>query len=321
MSKKDHGPYSKICLAIKDINGGKRDYFGSRELIKELKKQDKLNSTFDEKGITNNLESLLKEFITVLENPKLEKYKYFRKYWLYNTNNFTLCYKRYIYELGAYFCDEKEITEKEEKSFYNFPLFFKKACTKFNIEPYASMDEEELNIFLNNYLDLSNKDLFHPNLTHSRKTTHDSRFVERTIYNSITSKKAWLVSKNGDGYGYDILVFDKSNEKEKLIEVKTCYDDDKFRLSRLEHKIMLESSDLPNTEYFIYKYKYSNNSLYAYRYDKEHNILVDINDENHICIIEGYMDYERERRIPMAPRIKFMCTPKYLGKDKSLLYK
>ena len=47
MSKKHHGPYSKICMAISDINGGKRNFYDSRRLIKNLKDTGELNNLFD----------------------------------------------------------------------------------------------------------------------------------------------------------------------------------------------------------------------------------------------------------------------------------
>ena len=329
MSRKHHGPYSKICLAIREINNGKRDFYFSRRLIKNLKAKGELNNLFDEKEITKNFEELLREFLTVLENPNLKNYKYFRKFWLYNKNNFTLCCKKYDYELGAYFSDNNEIDINE--NFNNFPWLFKKACSKFEIEPYASMSEEELTIFLNDYLDLADKDLMHPNLSRSsnsgyksfsdRTAMYHSKNVEKAIYNSIKKDKAWLVSRNGDGYGYDIIVYKKKEHKERLIEVKSSLNDDSFRLSRLEHKLMFESSNLPNTEYLICKYNETTKKFFVYKYDKEQNILVDIKDKNHICSIEGYMDYERESRTPSKPRIKFMCTPKYLDNKKSLLLK
>ena len=312
----DHGPYGNICLAIRYLNHGEnRDFGRSRQLVRRLKANNELNTFFDERGVSKGFETLLREFINIMEKGKAAKYKYYRKYWLYNYNNFTKCAIKYNYEFGAYFLDKNEITKEDERNFNSFPWLFKHACMYYDIEPYASMDEEELRIYLNDYVDLSNKRIIHPNMNKSYK--REGQSAERYVYRQFNKNKTWLVAENGDGYGYDILHISKKDNLETLIEVKNS--ESVFRLSRLERKVMYESADLENTEYLIYNFEKGNLSIY--KYDKERNILVDINNENHICTIEAYMDYERENRQPKQPRIRFLCTPMYLEEKKILKLK
>ena len=103
----------------------------------------------------------------------------------------------------------------------------------------------------------------------------------------------------------------------KDIKIKATFDNDSFILTRFEHKVMLETSDIEHSEYYIYKVNKSVGSLTIFKYDKEHNVLVDINGENHICVIEGYFMHEREEKTCKYPRIKFRCIPKQLNKDKT----
>lgn len=324
----DRGIYSSICMAIRQLNGNQdRDFDKSRKLMKDLKASGQLDFFFDKYNVPENFGQILDGFINIMEKPKLKDYKYYRKYCLYNFSAFTKCFIKYYYEFGVYFSDNKEITHEEEKSYSNFPLFFKKACIRYGKEPYASMDEDELRIFLNDYLDISGTRLISPNFNRSANAPNYVRNAKVEVYNLFQGNK-WLAAHYGDGYGYDILRLVKKDNKEILIQVKSCMDDDSFRLSRYEHKVMVEASNLPNSEYLIYKYNYTHskvtnrdvpNSLYIYRFDKERHVLVDINDENHICEIQGYMDYEREGRNSKWPRIRFKCIPKYLNKKKLTL--
>lgn len=313
MLKKGSIPYKIISGVINNIRGNEEN---SRDIFIELKKDGQLETIFNNLGVIENYEILLNEFINILEKPKIEKCKYYKKYWLQNGSNFLDCSIKYYYELNAYFFDNNIITYEDTKDFKNFPLFFKKICTYYNKEPYASMEIEELRNFLSNYVDMSNEKIISPNRARSFNGTKESKLAEKTIYNSFNSHRAILVSEQGNGYGYDILTIDKKEMKETLIEVKTGYKGSYFRLSRLEHKVMLDAANLPNTEYLIYKCDVKKNSMVIYKYDKENNILVDINDENNICEIFGYMDYEREDRVTNGPRIKFFCIPKKLENKK-----
>lgn len=332
MSKKsvnpDRGIYSGICMAIRQLNGNQdREIEKSKKLMKDLKANGQIEYFFNKYKLTENLEKLLDSFINIMEKPKLEQYKYYRKYCLYNFSSFVKCYLRYYYEFGVYFSDNKEINREEEKTFTNFPRFFKKVCMYYGKEPYASMEENELRIYLNEYVDLAGTKIISPNYNRSPNAPSFVKNAKIETYNKIGGN-SFLAAHYGDGYGYDILRIRKNSKKEVLIQVKSCMNDHTFRLSRYEHKVMVEATKLPNSEYFIYKYNYGYDrekhadvvkSLNIYRYDSENNILVDINDENNICEIQAYMDYEREGRKSTWPRIRFKCIPTTRDKKELIL--
>ena len=67
----------------------------------------------------------------------------------------------------------------------------------------------------------------------------------------------WVSRYYGDGYGFDILSYDYSQNKEKLIEVKSGLSEN-FVLTENELNVMLKCH-LNNADYYIYKYYYDTN--------------------------------------------------------------
>ncbi len=309
--------YTRIKDTLKSLYFEGEDYIQKRERIEALKKSGKLDIIFKEK-ILDDFKEILKEFISLIESPDLEDYHYYRKYLICNANKFVRCASRFKCEFNVFFNNEELTNDEIRDKFGGFPNFFKNSCKLFNIEPYASMDIEELHKLLLECVNLAaDKKLIDPNKNRTNSPFNGSIFAKNLVLKKLNSNRLIEVMDYGDGYGYDILLIDEPDKKEKLIKIKSSYDNDSFILTRYEHKIMLETCDIEHSDYYIYKVNKSVGSLSIFKYDKEHNILVDINDENHICVIEGYFTHEREGRASKYPRIKFKCLQKRLNKDKT----
>ena len=98
----------------------------------------------------------------------------------------------------------------------------------------------------------------------------------------------WVSRYYGDGFGFDVLTFDKSTQKEKLIEVKTGHYDD-FVLTNNEYSVMEESSK-HNADYYIYKYTYNKNDnmIYIKKFKHVNNGIVIFDEEKYDFY--SYMD-------------------------------
>lgn len=289
-------------------NGGR-----SFERINELKNTNVLDMAIE----TNNLHAYIKElildFINILDDPTLEKYPYTKKIKIYNMELFKV-FNLYGYELSSYF--------NNTNAYRNFPLFIKSAAIKFGIIKYADMPINELDSLLNSYVDLvhqinvnshryevlvmlryfDNKNKYDNYESKKNKNKLDfndindlfiasedhTYILENSLLYGTNCRASWVARYFGDGYGYDILSYDRETLKEKLIEVKSGYGNN-FKLTKNEHKTMVEATNNSNCEYYIYKYTRNaiNNNIYLtiYKYDKEKDLLVDINNKNNICTL------------------------------------
>ena len=320
----EHKEYNEIKDAFKNLYKGEVNDRKKRRVITKIKETGYLEKFIEENNISTNLETIVKEFVRLMNKPKNQKYPNTIRFNLYTFNDLPRCFLRHYYELGAYFCENKQLEKEDFKTFSRFDWFFKKACQRYNIEPYASMDEAELYALLNDYLCMQRKKIGNPCLKYPVEAQDINQIAEEKTYERFNRRTTYLLSKYGDGFGYKINYKDKSNEKEYLIEVKASKNKTSFNLSRYEHKLMYETADLPNTEYLIYKYCFTTDPetnedivkfLDIYRYDKKRNILVDVYDENHICLIRPYFDYERDYG---RQRVRFSCEPKWLSKERTL---
>ena len=305
--------YIDIHSSIRKLYSSKNIPNSAKEaFIKEMKATGELDQYFEKEDITEKIEVLLRSFVEALESPKSKPYKYFKKFCLSNFQFFGRLYSNFNYELGAFLTEGTEITEADEKLFKSFPHVFKRACEKFNIEPYASMDPEELHLFLSDYVDMAGYRLVMPEPSSCNRSDVTEQLIEH-VFNNIKGSKKYNATKFGNGYGYCIIHRDKKHGKEFLITVKAASRDD-FYINRVEYKVMRDAASLPNTEYFVVKYdcSYTNssarvNSHQVYRYDIERNVLVDVKDPSNIRRLDAEFEYKREGRIVEVPRVRFKC--------------
>ena len=122
--------------------------------IKDLKITGGLNYYFEKNEIDQKFKIILDRFISIL-NDNLSGLPYSRRFLANTYSELTTIFLRYGYSFGAYLNKNIIIFPENNKLFIRFPLFFKCACEKYNIEPYASMDEVELKDKLSQYVDIS----------------------------------------------------------------------------------------------------------------------------------------------------------------------
>lgn len=319
----EHNEFNEIKATFRNIYKGVIDDRKRKRVLTKIKETGDLEKYIEESNVSNDFEILLNGFIHSMDKPKNQNYPNYIRFVLNAFSDLPKCFAKFNYEFGAYFCDHKELTDEDFINFTRFDWFFKNACKKYDIEPYASMEEKELYKLLNDYLYLQQRKLANPCFKHPDDMPELNKKAIQMTYERFNKRKTSLVSNFGDGFGYSILYRDKEKVKEYLIEVKASYKNS-FKLSRNEHKMMYESADLPNTEYLIYKYNFTKDErtnedvvefLNIYKFDKKRNVLVDIYDEKHICLINPSMDFERDNG---RQRVKFLCEHKYLGKNKTL---
>lgn len=155
-------------MSYLNANGGR-----SYQRIRDLKFNGTLIYDFNVKNISKDFRTILLEFIEMLNNPVLNKYPFSRKIQLFNFNDFINCFCCYGYEFGVYFNNNILIKPENNKSFFTFPLFFKEACKRYNIEPYSSMETYEIRDILKKYIDINGR--MNPN---SRADRNNSEYEE-----------------------------------------------------------------------------------------------------------------------------------------------
>ena len=303
-------------------------YGRSFEKMDSLKKENKLNKLLEYFRIDKSFKSIFTDFIKILNSPLLENYPEYKKIKLYENDLFD-CFIHYGYELSLYF-DNKE-------AYRNFPLFFHTVCKKYNIDKYSNMSLKEIDLELNKYIDMEhginpnshkydvmvvlksimNKDKY--NMYYNNRSLLDeqdimfigseeyTRDYEDFFLKFNNNKSIWVSKEYGDGYGYDILSYEMSNDKEKLIEVKSGQTMD-FTLTKNEYKKMLEVSESEKDNYYIYKYTNINKDIpdmYIYKYDKENDVLVD--EDNNIVLTltpNQYYDQNKKRVVEFYATVK-----------------
>ena len=298
-------------------NGGR-----SHDRIRELKDSGYLDNILESSKVIDDVKKLVIEFTNILDDKVLDTYVFTKKLKLYD-NNLFLYFNAYGYELSAYF--------NNYNAYRNFPLFLKSACIKFGIDKYANMDIDKLDELLNNNIDLLH--WYNPNRNedevevmmkyYDNKEKYDNYFIKKnnnildlfdiddfyilaedytciyedSILKQYGLKSTWVAKDYGDGYGYDVLSYDPFTRREKVIEVKSGLSMN-FTLTKNEYKTLNKACD-NYSDYYVYKYYYDVTSkklyFYIFKYDKDKEIFVDINNPNNICRIEPNMYFDKEK--------------------------
>lgn len=310
MSTIEYENIKKIMHNSKELLGAKYDMLFNSKLLGIL------DAYFIESELDQNLKTILNDFIMILESEEYNKYPNYKKFCLYTNNDFVKCYLDYSFPISMYINESEELTEENTVSCYQFPLFFKELCVRYDIEPYASMDINDIDHLLCNNLNIIHEPagirkghkiplkgvrVVNANYSEESVTEYNDyydpekrcnmqpRIIECVRAEEISlslidkGRKIW-VSRCGPGYGYDILNID--GETENLIEVKTSSNEDgTFFISKNEKRMMHQIEKSPNTNYFIHVYQYNIESEHLesempeiYKYDKENHVLVNIKD-------------------------------------------
>ena len=319
--------YNELSESIKRITGVDKNI----ARIYKLKSSGKLNKEF-RKYVYENFKIILKDFIQALDDPELAKKPYYRKVYLYNENNYIDCFIHYGYELSTWLNKEKYITPENNKSYFNFPQFFRDSCRRCGItNKYTKMSDQELDLFLGDCIDLIHEKSLH--IRKDRDTVEDEINVaihtiggkdyeyDEYSYDELKNdtNRVFLINRDyGQGYGFDVLVVDE--EKEELVKVVKTDDNNFFRLTRTDYKVMNDTLNRPNSFYTIRRYNKINNLYFylysnTYKFDKERMLLVDIKDSNNICKIEPRIGFNKTGTM----KIEFFCTPETLKENKKLV--
>ena len=305
--------YIKMADSIKLLYGEEER---PHKVLRELKSTGELNKYFDETNIMKDFERILRDFISIVEDPNARKLPYYTSFCLYSFNSLLKVYSKFYFDFGLYFSPNAKPSNEEGMKFRSFVSFFRNACKKFEIEPYAHMNEETLHIFLRDFVVMSGNAVADLTKFQYKEKSKWYAAAEQETYdlNKCNNDRCfWVTRDYGELFGYNFLIHRRTGQEE-LIGVKSSVDGDSFPLSRYERKVMYESADCPNTSYLIYKFKYTKSlgelkqtSLNIYRYDKENNVLVDVDDEDNICTIDAGLDFKRDKG---RQRIIFYCYPK-----------
>ena len=292
-------------------NGGR-----SHDRINELMNSKELHKLIEDNSINIDFKYIFFEFINILDNPSLNRYPFTRKIELYK-NDLFYCFNRYSYEFSAYFNDLS--------SYRNFPLFVQSAARKYGIEKYANMNINDLDMLLDNYVDMNKR--YNPNNNVNEAMVIIKSFDNMNKYDNYEKKKRmnklnlkdiddfyifaeentciiennqlhnnslWVSKYYGDGYGFDVISYDSINYRERLIEVKSGTSNN-FTITKNEYNIMRKASTFETCDYLVYKFTrgliHDDINHTVYRYDKDNDILVDINDCSNICRL-NYIEYD-----------------------------
>lgn len=328
--------YKRISKAIVVALGPSKRYNRTAENIKKQKESGALDYKF-KKFVKPDFKILLKGFINILEDPSLKNKPNYRRILLYTENDFLKLFESYSFELGSWLTKETDLTPDNNRSFFNFPLFFKESCRKCNINKYAIMSEEELDILLSNSIDLKHTQSIVPRkdrniiekeikvVTHTMSPSMNmyNTLAEEYSYNGLinSNDKVIRVSRDcGSGYGFDLLSV--NDDREDIITIKACDNMESFLLSKTEYNAMIKACNESNTNYYIHKYLFVKDEktyrlFNIYEYDKSNNVLVDVKDDSNICNIERKEFYGKNGIL----KTRYVCTPvnfKYVKEDHSL---
>lgn len=290
-------------------NGGR-----SHNRINEMYASGELEKVFNHFNLDDIIRNELLLFVRLIFDKNIEYYPATKSLYLYNTDILKI-FDYYSYEVGTRFDDSD--------SYHRLPRFIKSGLLKYGIV----CDFNELDKRIYKYLDINTKyDLnrnreeqdillkqkqsyidynYYLDMIKSGKFTLNDRntffiFSELFTFNNETSlldgsefHPLWVAKDYGDGYGYDILSYDKSNNREKAIEVKSTRVDS-FSLTKNEYNALKRFKDYKYVDYFIYQYDY-NKGVSRYQYDYSNDVLRNIGTNDIVELEEDIIHDEVKR--------------------------
>lgn len=331
--------YERIERKIELILGNNKRFDRTPKKIYTVKNRGILDSIFN-KAIKEEFKEMLIGFIDILEEPTLTNTPNYRRVLAYTENDYLKLFESFGFEIGTWLTKTKNIDASNNKSFFNFPLFFKESCRKCSIPRYFTMSEEDIEKILTKTIDLRHCKSLVPRkdreniedeinvVMHPISTTmndYNKRGISSTcswLARNMKDAKVLRVSEDfGEGYGFDALAV--IDGREALAVVKADDSNESFILSKNEYDMMTRSVRQPYTSFTIHKYLYNidnkNECLMhtVYGYDSENEVLVDIEDDTNICNIER-KEFTGKNG---AKKVRYICTPvkfKYVKEDHTL---
>ena len=280
--------------------------------LKNMQLEGKLEELLKKIETANTIKYEIQEFFSILDNSYYDDKPTYKKEELYKCGLIDT-FDLFDHILSLYIGDEY--------LFGNFPLFLIYAARKYEIPKYKDISFEEMfKILLDNidlkkiyYNDYYRKQMIMPQPKKKEKYAngktkydiyHDIRIEEVDCYDAtafsvaaeedifneefnyhcfIPESKVRHTSKElGDGFGYDVFLYDAEENKEKLIEVKSTRTWN-FELTENEIKVMRNTRNQPNTDYYLYIYDSvpERNDMYRLilKYNKEKDLFDTISAE------------------------------------------
>ena len=276
--------YSELS-AIRDTINSNHEY--SYEYLCELKENNTLDSMFESHNIASLFRKEFLDFISIFENPNYEYHEYLRKIHL-NESSFLNSYGSFGYLLSLFLNDKN--------SYRTFPLFFKEAVDYFNIEKYSNITLEEIDRFLNKYLDLD----YNYSYKYERElcdvigkvpgmfttySKYDYKLNNKQLPINCMDKEEFFVYSEYEAYARELYNLNSYHvsDAEQLVRWVARYDGDGygydvlsydifenkeklievksgvgsgFDLTRIEYKTLLSTINNKNSDYYIYRYFY-----------------------------------------------------------------
>ena len=181
------------------------------------------------------------------------------------------------------------------------------------------MDDLELYKTLSEYIDLKQEKSNYPRK--DRKTIEDEinvvihnkqnkRYIDNPYYRRDNQNTLCLDIENfGQGFGFDSIIVTRGELLSRHVKAD---ENNNFRLTRIDYKVMYDSINKPNTDYYVVV---NNKNYSTYKFNKRKKALVNIKDENDMYLIEPQITYNKSGNM----KIEFLCIPK--EKQKTLTLK
>lgn len=190
-----------------------------------------------------------------------------------------------FFELSDIKLTEDEYYNVLKKSDYNkFEENYREDYEKLFIKPVPRSPQNNYNSYnmaiIGENINFSDKEI---RWRWAERDTHsmERKYLHQNNVDDIDKKVIWVSRYHGDGFGYDILSYDKETDNEKLIEVKTTLGKS-FELSSDELRRMYYVANNDHCDYYIYGYffKEYQPNLVKLKLDKETMSFIDIDNND-----------------------------------------
>lgn len=276
--------------------------------LDSLKYNGELDNLLDSYNVSNMFEDVLNSFLNILFDKSYDFFPNLKKILLHEAD-FVSLFRRFGYILSLYM-DNKD-------AYRVFPLFLYSACLKYNVSigditvsnmsdllvknmdlsffynPNLERDLIEINmkpvgfytdyskydeILSSNKIYYEDQTLFFVSTEYSVYLFELSELKKYPMYNADFIVR-WVSRYHGDGYGFDVLSFDPTSMREKLIEVKSGKSKN-ITVTKEELKKIYKCIYDKNCDYYIYKCYFNKLSseleYYVLKLDLENRYFVDV---------------------------------------------
>lgn len=290
-----------IIEKVKELNNNDCSFLGIDQLYRE--NEGVFDELFDEFNYDYELKESVENLFNILYYDMPHFYK---KLKLYESLNKDLTNYLSAYII-SYYCTGTS------DAYYDFTKLFYSIIKKYDIYPYSNYPYEEIEKELCYYFDykkslntgkigISEKIIDgynvyrnypkYPKLGKYKFNYED--LTDLFVYSEFATCRSlnwrgilehnkdltiWVSRDRGDGYGFDVIYYDKKNNREELIEVKSSSRGE-FTLTPNEYEVALSTCDFNNTDYYIYFYNYDIKTkklnIKTYKYNKDKDLFVEL---------------------------------------------